>query len=215
MTQQTKKPMPEGASAEAAQVVTPSAAPVVTPTPTPRDLPVRMQPLVDPITAFRATAKASPGDVVGAEPGFEYTYITPGDHPTPHELAARRQALVDAGWVPRSGPLYSGPVNPEYVPRAGAVEIWRRPQKYADAEWLAELVERVLDPLWSALYWSRRRWLPPAVDAALSFFHGFATPPAGVPRPTAEQLSDLVWEHVRPHPGAQKTPKYPWVKKEK
>lgn len=186
--------------------------PVVVATPTQAvTLPVRMEPKVDPKTAFRSGSKAPAGMVVGAEPGYQYTYISAGECRTPQEFQARRQRLVDGGWEPRSGPLYSGPMTSEHVPDQPSAEIWRRTHEVEGYEWLRDLCESMKMELWATLYLRGSHWLPAPVHEALLAYHGLVPLPAGIPRPSLEQVFDLAWQHVKPHPGATKQPKFAWV----
>jgi hypothetical protein len=174
-------------------------------------LPVRMTPKVDPRQAFRAGSKASAGVVVGAEPGYQYTYVTGSECRTPQEFQARRQRLVDGGWEPRSGPLYTGPMTSEYVPDQPDAEIWRRTHEVEGFEWLRDLCECMKMELWTSLYLRGSHWLPQPVHEALLAYHGLVPLPSGVPKPTLEQVFDLTWQHVKPHPGAVKQPKFAWL----
>lgn len=163
---------------------------------------LRLTPQVDPVQRFREGAATSSGTVIGAEDGYQYNVILPGDY-GPAQLTSHRQRLIDEGFAPRAGGIYQGPATGEYVVGQSVAEIWRRPQVYSDAEHLGRLCESVLSYDWAAHYRRHPRGqLPEAVDLAVQVYHGFVKPPPGKSVPTAEQVKALVWKHVKVHPGA-------------
>lgn len=179
--------------------------------------PIRLKPDVDPAARFRdQSASLSDAAVVGGEQGYDHHYFLPGDFPTVVAATAHRQRIVDEGFEPCNGPYYSGPPRKEYVPAHGEAEIWRRPKSAADAAFLAQLTRVVLNPQWAAQHHRHPRGsLPPAVETAMYFFHGILKPdqlPEGVKKPTEAQLRDLVWSHVKPHPGGTRSNPYAWSK---
>lgn len=162
---------------------------------------LRFAPQVDPIQRFREGAATSAGTVIGAEDGYQYNVILPGDF-GPAQLTSHRQRLIDEGFSPRAGGVYQGAPTGEYVVGQAIAEIWRRPQVYSDAEHLGRLCESVLSYDWAAHYRRHPRGqLPEAVDLAVQVYHGFVPAPPGKARPTAEQVKALVWKHVKVHPG--------------
>lgn len=171
---------------------------------------VNLKPDIDPAERFRKGISEAPGAVSNAEPGFQYTYILPGDFPDGASLTSHRVRLVDEGFEPVKGGLHTGPVRREFVPGHGAAEIWRRPKRYQDAEFLARMADTVLNPLWAAYYKRHPSGLPEVVMTAMYAHHGLMPLPADKRPPTRDELIDIVWKHLPVHPGGTKQNRFAW-----
>lgn len=200
----------ETPNAETAAPSTPSGVTTVAVLQMKPQAPIRLEPLADPIERYRSGVADDSGDVRNAEPGYQYTYILPGDY-SEVALQGHRQSLVDEGFQPRTGP-YAGPKpGNEYVAGKGDVEIWRRPESVANAEHLDRLTTCVLSPDWFRQYRRHERGqLPDEVRFAALVYHGIEQPPAGKSKPTADQMRALIFRHVKPHPGAPKKKLADW-----
>lgn len=162
--------------------------------PTPHPEPT---PAVDPRQMFRQRQSDSlaSGLVAGGQSGYQYTLIRETDFRIPAEKEARVKKLTSYGWAPAPAGVYA--------PDAPDATVYQRPQSVADAEWVSDLVEVVKNPIWATLYHARgKHTLAPEVEEAMLAYHGLVASHAG--RPTLAQLTDIVFDFTRPHPGGER-----------
>lgn len=150
-------------------------------------------------------------DIVGAEPGWQYTTVRPGDFPVDgREIQSLRQRMTTRGYEPCNGPLYKGAPRKEYVPGRPDLEIWRMSQARADNEWRVDMARQVLEKRAAERYWrhnikgGKKGGLPPRLETGMLAFHGLIKLPGDQAPPTREQLIAMV-RRMPVHPGKETT----------
>ncbi len=140
------------------------------------------KPRVKPEDAIwaRLDGEAASGQVVNADPALDYRFLDAASYAADgRRLYEDRQALVNRGFEPISGPLYKGPQRREFVPGVSTAELWCRPRRLADDEFRVLLARNCLSPSWAKIYYRRcvaegapeRRYLPEGLEYAMLVHH--------------------------------------------
>lgn len=114
-----------------------------------------------------------------ADPSLDYRILDGAQYPPDgRKLFNERQALMDRGFEPISGPLYKGAPRREFVP-IGTAEMWARPIDVADEEFRVRIARSCLSLRYAEYYYRRcvaeeapeKRFLPEALEYAMLVHH--------------------------------------------
>lgn len=94
--------------------------------------------------------------VKNTKKGWRYFFFNPRGRPFEH-LRSLRERLMERGYAPCNGPLFTGKPGPEYVPVVPGAEIWKTTEEIANAEHERRRLRAVALPGWLVMQASRMK----------------------------------------------------------